>query len=387
MKVFFIVPLVTHYRETFFKKLVEMNPQHEWLIIDSEKKIDDGRPNYYKEFDFPHKRFEQTQRKVGPFTLIDHIGLKDFVKRNKPDIVILPGIVGTKAYREIASLSHRGMFKLVIWSCLWEHPDVTKNFFAIFKRIISKKYFQKANQHIAYSTFAKRKLISLGCLEDNITVAYNGIEIDNLDIRFLDPVSRLSLLEKLKIENNEIIFICVGGLGRDKNVDLLLRAAKILKSNGVVNFKLLVIGDGPQLNELMQYVNCNDLHFVVSFLGRIVDDVDFYFQIADCLIVPGAGGLSMNQAMYWGKPCIVAHADGTEEDLILDGITGFRFEQGDVDSLINAMFRFINTPINDKIKMGEEAKKVIIQQSNVNQMVRTFSYLVSKVSTANNIVR
>ncbi len=38
----------------------------------------------------------------------------------------------------------------------------------------------------------------------------------------------------------------------------------------------------------------------------------------------------------------MSKADRTEDDLVLDGVTGYRFEESELDSLISAMERKIN---------------------------------------------
>lgn len=377
MKIFFIVPSVTHYRETFFRKLIGANAQHDWLIIDGEKKVDDGRPNYYKQFDFPHKRFEERFRKLGPFSLRDYVGLLDFIRQEKPDLVIAPGIPGTSAYRSIARLARSGAFRLAIWSCLWEHPDVKKSMLRGIKQIVSAKYLRTAEHHLVYSSYARKRLLQFGCKEDKIFIAYNGIELDGLEQLRLEEAQKKTLRQRLGIDDAVRIFICVGGLGPDKRVDLLLQAVSVLKQQNVAPFVLLIIGNGPMEQQLKAYASANGLKQEVQFLGRIVDGVDDYFQLSDCLVVPGAGGLSLNQAMYWQKTCIVAHADGTEEDLVTDSVTGFRFEENNASSLMNAMLRFMNTSQQALQEMGTKGKKLIEEQSNVDQMVRTFSKVIT----------
>ena len=118
MKVFFIVPQITHYRESFYEKLVKANPQFEWLIIDSKKKIKDaGMPSLYKSFKFPTKRFTESIKIVGPYTIRNYPGLTEFVKKEEPEIVIMPTIVGTGTFRQIARWCKSNHKKLILWSC------------------------------------------------------------------------------------------------------------------------------------------------------------------------------------------------------------------------------------------------------------------------------
>ena len=369
--------MVTHYRETFYRKLINSHPQHEWLIIDGEKKIDDGRPVLNKIFDFPHKRFVETQKKIGPFTLRDYAGLFDFIKTEKPDLVIMPAISGTNSYRQIASLSRKNKLNLILWSCLWEHPDVRKNILKILKHIISTKYLKSPSYHVAYSSFAKRKIIKCGFPENKVFIAYNGIELDGLENLRIKEEEALNIKNSLNINLHTRLFLYVGGLGPDKNVKLLLEALVLLTLKTKKDaFKLLIIGDGPERQVLQEFVNKYGLNDVVIFLGRIVESVEKYFQISDCYVLPGAGGLGLNQSMYWEKPCIVSHADGTEEDLINDGITGFKFKENDKNSLSNTMNKFLNSTPFEITNIVRKAKLKILTQSNVDKMVETFGSVI-----------
>ena len=94
MKAFFIVPQISHYRETFYEKLVKANPQFEWLIIDGKKELKDaGHPTVGKRFNFPSKRFTESTKLIGPYTIKNYPGLTQYVKKEKPELLIMPTIV------------------------------------------------------------------------------------------------------------------------------------------------------------------------------------------------------------------------------------------------------------------------------------------------------
>lgn len=380
MKIYVIVPMITHYRETFYEKLILANSQHDFLIIDGVKDVDDGRPIYEKQFSFKYKRFKVTTKSVGPFTLRDYVGLVSFIKDNKPDLIICQAISGTKAFRQIGNLYRNNAFKLVLWSCLWEHPNVKKSFLKVLKYMVMKRYLNSANYHLTYSSYAKKRLIQYGFPAEKIHIAYNGLELDDLEQLQFGPDEIIDFKKQIGIEGDSKLFLYVGGLGPDKNVSLLLEAfEKLVGTYDKVKLKLLIIGDGPEKNSLVNYVNKRNLTESVIFLGRIINEVNAYFQVADCFVLPGAGGLGLNQAMYWGKPCIVSHADGTEEDLIHNNITGFKFTEGSVNSLVDAFYRFLECPDTELKLMKERARNLIINQSNVNKMVETFSKVIKLI--------
>ncbi len=138
------------------------------------------------------------------------------------------------------------------------------------------------------------------------------------------------------------------------------------------NIKLIIVGDGPLREQVQEIINeLNDPN--VIYLGRIIDGVDPYFAAADCFVLPGIGGLALNQAMFWRKTCIVSEADGTENDLVIESETGFRFKKDDLQSLTSAMERRINCSPSEIDEMSAKSREIIETKSNVNSMVQIFS--------------
>ena len=380
MKAFFIVPQITHYRESFYEKLVKANPQFEWLIIDSEKKVKDaGRPSLYKNFNFPTKRFPESVKMLGPYTIRNYPGLAEFVKNEKPELVIMPTIVGTGSYRNIARWCKSNDKKLILWSCLWENESVNKSALKIFKQAAFRRFINMASDHITYSSFASKKLMNNGVPAETIQIAYNGIDLDNIDQFKLNKDDIKEKKKDFDISDHKTL-LYVGALGKDKKVDLLLRAFALFnKKEPSNNIKLIIIGDGTEKQSLENLNNELHLNKKTNFPGRIVNNVDHYFQLCDCFVLPGAGGLGLNQALYWQKPCIVSHADGTEEDLIIDGVTGFRFKSSSEESLAQAISRWYCSDDDTLNQMGAAGKKIVENKSNVNKMIDVFTNVIENM--------
>ena len=130
-----------------------------------------------------------------------------------------------------------------------------------------------------------------------------------------------------------------------------------------------LVGDGPDI-EFFKNISGGDQK--VIYWGRKVEDVDVYFAACDYFVLPGLGGLALNQAMFWCKPCIVSEADGTEDDLIKDNITGYKFRKNDINSLEQAMEKLICITTNDYNLMSAKCSNVIKSYTNVESMVKTF---------------
>lgn len=371
-KAFFIVPIITHYRVSFYEKIVRENPEYDWMILDGEKKVNDGRPSVNSGFNFPTKRFVERTKHIGPFTLKDYEGMYEYVVAENPAMVIMPTIVGTGTYRKIAAWCKARNKKVLLWSCLWEQEDVSRSKLKLFKDIAFKRFINNASHHIAYSSYAANKLVRYGIAPGKIKIAYNGLDIEGMEAYRISPEEAAQLKSSLGLADKKLM-IYVGGLGKDKRVDLLVTALELFnREHPNNNLYTLVIGDGPEKANLEQSALENGIASSIRFMGRIVDGVDRYFQACDCYVLPGCGGLGINQALYWEKPCIVSHADGTEEDLVPDGETGFRFRIFDAHSLAAAISRFYLTDESELKVMGKRGSVMIKEKSNVDAMVQVF---------------
>jgi glycosyltransferase involved in cell wall biosynthesis len=374
-KIVLVTPILQHYRLTFYEKLSKTK-DYDLTVFYGYKKKEDGRPSYEGETKFKSKGFREYKYRILPFDIVYCWGMYTAVKKMNPDVVIVQGIAGDITLRRILSWAKRKKKKKIIWACAWE-PGRAKGLLMKFKYTFLSVFFHKADYFLTYSTHASNYCKNLGIDESKIETCYNGIEIDDME-KSTDDIKAKSLEIREKFQlNNNISFIYVGGLISEKRPDLLIDAFEALRKK-YNNIKLLIVGDGPLKaqveNHLKEYNDEN-----AKYLGRIIKDVDAYFAAADCCVLPGIGGLALNQAMFWGKPCIVSKADGTEDDLVIEGYSGYRFEEHDLNSLISAMERRILEKTDKVVEMGENCHRIIAEKSNVNNMVSHFRNGINKL--------
>jgi glycosyltransferase involved in cell wall biosynthesis len=88
-------------------------------------------------------------------------------------------------------------------------------------------------------------------------------------------------------------------------------------------------------------------------------------------VLAGMGGLSINEAMCFGKPIICSVADGTEKRLVREGYNGLYFESGSVESLISTIEKSFKDPAQIQV-MGQRSKEIIQQEINIHTVLGNY---------------
>lgn len=161
----------------------------------------------------------------------------------------------------------------------------------------------------------------------------------------------------------------MGALLPQKQVDLLIRAYARIRS-GFPDVALVIVGDGShreELEEIVEHLSVEDVTFVARVEGSTP-----YFTMADLFVLPGFGDLALHQAMAFENPVICSEADGTERDLVIEGVNGHIVKPGDAEELAGAIEDLITDGERFK-KMGRESFKIMREKFNFQNMVCEFS--------------
>jgi glycosyltransferase involved in cell wall biosynthesis len=128
----------------------------------------------------------------------------------------------------------------------------------------------------------------------------------------------------------QILF--VGRLQTRKRVDLLIKAVAAVEQE---HLNLVIVGDGPARAELEALAR--DIFPRAHFKGALYDAaLDSAYRQADLFVLPGTGGLAVQQALQHGLPVIAAEGDGSQEDMVTSK-NGWRIEPGNLDQLKQAL--------------------------------------------------
>ncbi len=170
------------------------------------------------------------------------------------------------------------------------------------------------------------------------------------------------------------VVLFVGRLQARKRVDLLLSACASLPEN--LQPRLIVVGDGPErliLEEMAKRVYPS-----AEFPGaKHGEELATFFAAADLFVLPGTGGLAVQEAMASGLPVIMGQGDGTNADLVRPG-NGWQIPSDDLQALTDTLAAALSDPVRLR-EWGVESYRIVKEEINLEKMVDAFVKAVNEI--------
>ncbi len=171
------------------------------------------------------------------------------------------------------------------------------------------------------------------------------------------------------------ILLYVGRLQERKRIDLLIRACSALEES--FHPILWIVGDGPVREQLVE-ISATCFPETIFWGALYNESLKEKFDHADLFVLPGTGGLAIQQAMASGLPVVAAEADGTQNDLIRSE-NGVLIRPGDLDHLIQTIRNLLSDPIHLR-KMGEASFRIVRDEINLESMTGKFIEAIQSVT-------
>lgn len=222
--------------------------------------------------------------------------------------------------------------------------------------------YGKIDTFISPSNFLIRKFEEFG-FKGNIKYIPNPIEnvSDNL-------IS--------KNDTNANVLVYYGRLSKEKGVSIAIQAMKFLDKSE----KLQIIGDGPEKNNLLNFVKKLKLESQIEFFGfKSGEELQKILIEAKAIIAPSIWYENMPyciaESLALGKIVIASNIGGIP-DLIFDGKNGFLFKPNSCEDLAEKIRNLDKYDLN---KIKNEAKKSTAHfsvENYYNQIIKLFSSLI-----------
>jgi PEP-CTERM/exosortase A-associated glycosyltransferase len=190
-------------------------------------------------------------------------------------------------------------------------------------------------------------ILARGIPQQKVTVIPNAVNIENFKV---GEAPDLQLGKSLGLEGKTVLGF-VGSFYAYEGLDILLRALPIMLREKP-DIRVLLVGGGPQENQLNALADELGIWAKVVFTGRVPhDEVQRYYNLIDVLVYPRlqmrltdlVTPLKPLEAMAQGR-LVMASDVGGHLELIEDGKTGVLFEAGNPQALAVKLIGLLNTP-------------------------------------------
>ena len=217
-----------------------------------------------------------------------------------------------------------------------EVDKVTKKVVSTFSRSIS----DSAQAVISPSEKTKETLLKYG-VKTPIYVIPTGLNFDKFHPDNIDPQQVQAIREQYGIHEDERLIVFVGRIAQEKSIEIPIEGFRYVKDPKI---KLMIVGGGPQLEELQEMVKRYHLEQQVIFTDKkLPEEVPAYYACADCFVsasLTETQGMTYIEALACGLP-VFARYDDVLKDLVIEEDSGFLFETGQefADKLTDFMHR------------------------------------------------
>ncbi|MFZ5365342.1 MAG: glycosyltransferase family 4 protein [Patescibacteria group bacterium] len=208
-----------------------------------------------------------------------------------------------------------------------------------------KRIIKNADHVITNSRYTMREVVRLGGKPEQISVIY---PCPNIEDSSIDPALRDDIVKEYELAGKKIL-LTVGRLVERKGHDRVIQSLTSLVEH-FPNIIYLIIGRGPNLNNLKQLVDRLRLQQNVLFFDRVDDDeLRIFYDLADVFIMTSRElscgdvegfGIVYLEANGFKKPVIAGRTGGAVE-AVEHGVNGLLVDPDDFECISQAIAKLM----------------------------------------------
>lgn len=230
---------------------------------------------------------------------------------------------------------------------------------------LRKQFLNSLDALVAYSQAGAQQYIAAGFAPERVFVASNAVSP-----RPQNPAP----VRPSEFHGGKPSLLFVGRLQERKRLELLLQACSNLPSS--MHPELVIVGDGPDRARLEALAR--DVYPAAQFTGaKHGAELDPLFAAADLFVLPGTGGLAVQQAMAHALPVMVGEADGTQAELVRPE-NGWLLDSVTLESLTTHLTYALSNATRLR-QMGTESFRIVSEEVNLESMVDAFVHAIKTV--------
>jgi len=264
--------------------------------------------------------------------------------------------------------------------CIIHGLDITYNSW-FYQAIWVKKFIPALDKLIAVGNETIRQGTRRGIPEELFVFIPNGVNPD----QHIGNYSRTDLVQIIgkNIEGKKTI-LTSGRIAKRKGVAWFIRNVMPKLPEDIT---YIILGDGPDKNNVLEAIKRNNLEKRVKFLGYQPDGIrDALFNTCDIFIQPNIKihgdmegfGISVIEATTCRLPVVASNLEGLK-DAIKDGENGFLVESGNAQAWakkINELF----TDDQFRKGFGEKARQYAIEHYSWDKIAKRYMEVISSLN-------
>lgn len=258
----------------------------------------------------------------------DIFSFKRSVLAEKPTIII-----------QFVWLRYKFILPFMLWAkfkrikiIVWSHGINLQNKNQRIKNLLYYIRQNLANAVIIYNPEQKQ---FFKVSPKKLFIANNTIDFDALP---KITATKDELKQKYGYENMKVI-LSVGRFNvNNRKVHHLTGLSKLLDDS----YQTLVVGPGVSDKDNNEINNLSNIEYKGSIYNQKI--ICELYKMADLYIMPGAIGLSINQAQYFNTPVILEDVEhGPEGYYLIEGYNGFLYNADDIENLNNKVIEIFDS--------------------------------------------
>lgn len=222
-------------------------------------------------------------------------------------------------------------------------------------------------------------LTTVNIISRQIEAEIKGLELKKISLSRIPNGVSLPVLTPIHKKTDGITplnGVFVGRLVEQKGVDVLLKAAHLLKLTGHL-FSIKIIGDGPLRSTLEETSRSYGISDCIEFKGLLSqNEVAIQLEEADLFVLPSRfEGLpvALLEALAYSLPAIATKVSGSEE--IIDSSIGWLINTNDPQELATALLLAIKMGRPELQKMGEKAREKAEREYDIKSVAHRYERL------------
>ncbi len=198
--------------------------------------------------------------------------------------------------------------------------------------------------------------------------------LDEGSVRVIYDFINTEIFKPIDYNEKELSIVQASNFRSVKRIPMLIRLFSKINDE-FPDWKLKLVGDGPELTTSVRITREMNLQNQVKFLGVRADIPDIFSRSS--ILISGSEiesfGLTIAEAMACGTPVIAPRVGGIPE-VVDDGVTGLLYNSSDMEDAVDKLSKMMRDH-ELRIQMGKNSRDQIINKFSVQKIVNQYDEL------------